>query len=170
SKTDNLVLRIVRMNNYPLILEQQQTSKLHILNEPFVSATPNFVVKKRTISMVISEDKSLQNVSKRNEYGEMQIAGEILACSDENDRRTRKIFDQVLFAVRFISTYVTFYKAEIPGGYWKELVTGLPKKYSVSIKRWPGENDELSGLDLADPEGRMAVLTALTKIRRFLLK
>ncbi|CAG8836384.1 25774_t:CDS:1, partial [Racocetra persica] len=115
-------------------------------------------------------DKSLRNIrDPRNEYGEMQIAGEILACGDENIREAGEISDQVLFAVRFISTHVTFYKAEISEKYWNELSIGLPDKYSVAIKRWPGENKKLSGLDLADPEGRIAVLTALTKIRQFLL-
>ncbi|CAG8539503.1 3155_t:CDS:2, partial [Diversispora eburnea] len=133
----------------------QPQSKLHILNEPYVSATPEFVINKETISMVIAEDKSLQNVSPRNDFGEMQIAGEILACGDENIRETGELSDQVLFAVRFI--YVTFYKAEIPAKYWNELDVGLPKKYSVAIKRWPGENKKRSGLDLADPDGRKTV-------------
>ncbi|RIB01864.1 hypothetical protein C2G38_2229435 [Gigaspora rosea] len=83
SSTDDLVadlLRIVRLNYYPLKITQHPQSKLYILNEPYVSATPNFVVKKGTISIVITEDKSLRNVrDPRNEYGEMQIASEILA-------------------------------------------------------------------------------------------
>ncbi|CAG8744436.1 23401_t:CDS:2, partial [Dentiscutata erythropus] len=86
SSTDDLVadlLRIVHLNNYPLRIAQQQTSELHILNEPYVSATPDFVVKKGTTTMVISEDKSLRNIDARTEYGETQIAGEILACGDE---------------------------------------------------------------------------------------
>ncbi|CAG8511805.1 13926_t:CDS:2 [Racocetra fulgida] len=178
SSTDDLVddlLRIARLNNYPFKIaffkiRLHSPSKLYILNEPYVSATPDFVVKKGTISMVATEDKSLRNVDPKNHYGEMQIAGEILACGDENIRETGEISDQVLFAVRFISTYVTFYKAKIPVKYWKELGKGLPKKYSVAIKRWPGENKKLSGLDLANPEGRIAVLTALSKIRQFLLK
>ncbi|CAG8600920.1 7172_t:CDS:2 [Racocetra persica] len=81
-------------------------------------------------------DKSLRNIrDSRNEYGELQIAGEILACDNENIHEAGEIFDQVLFTVHFISTYVTFYKAEIPEKYWNELSTGLSEKYSVAIKR-----------------------------------
>ncbi|KAF0491308.1 hypothetical protein F8M41_021842 [Gigaspora margarita] len=67
-------------------------------------------------------------------------------------------------------------------------IYGLPKEYSVVIKRlppdtstttvtplpdtatimsWPGENKKLCGLDLADLEEKIAVLTALTKIWQF---
>ncbi|CAG8587638.1 10234_t:CDS:2, partial [Scutellospora calospora] len=132
SSTNDLVadlLRIALLNYYPLKITQHPQSKLYILNEPYVSATPEFVVKKGTISMVITEDKSLRNVDPRNEYREMQIAGEILACGDENIRETGEVSDQ--------------------------LGIGLPKKYLVTIKRWPGENKKLSGLDLADPKGRI---------------
>ncbi|RHZ70240.1 hypothetical protein Glove_274g39 [Diversispora epigaea] len=173
SSTDTMVddlLRIAKLNNHPLKLMIHPPSKLHILNEPYVSATPEFVVDKRKISMIITEDKTLRNINHRNEYGEMQIAAEILSCGDENIRKLKKDTDQVLFAVRFISTYATFYKAQIPAEYWEELIKGLPKVNSVEIKRWPGENDDKSGLDLADPDGRKAVLTALTKIRQFILK
>ncbi|CAG8580882.1 4879_t:CDS:2, partial [Ambispora leptoticha] len=147
SRTDVLVdnlLDISGLDEWPLNISAQPQSKLYILNEPCVSATPEFVINKETISMVIAEDKSLKNVSPRNDFGEMQIAGEILACGDENIRETGELFDQ--------------------------LDVGLPKKYSVAIKRWPGENKKRSGLDLADPDGRKTVLIALTKIRQFLLK
>ncbi|CAG8481374.1 9983_t:CDS:2 [Diversispora eburnea] len=39
--------------------------------------------------------------------------------------------------------------AEIPFRYWKELTKGLPEENSIEIKRWSGENDKKSGLDLA---------------------
>ena len=108
-------------------------------------------------------------MNRNRNFGETQIAGEILACGDEN-MRTAEVVDQVMFAVRVISTYVTFYRAEIPAEYWKELGLGLPQKQSIVINRWPGENHIKSGLDLAEPDGRRAVLTALTKIRQSLLQ
>ncbi|CAG8614748.1 5501_t:CDS:2 [Diversispora eburnea] len=74
----------------------------------------------------------------------MQIAAELLACGNKNIRGDAKITNQVLFAIRFISIYVTFYKTEIPFGYWKELAK--------------------------NPDERKAVLTTLTKIRQYLLK
>lgn len=136
----------------------------------FWQLTTLWLKKKEEISMVITKDRSLRNINPKTRYGEIQIASEILACSDKNIRDNGEIYDQVLFAIRFISTYITFYKAEISEKYWKELSIGLPKKHSVVIKRWPGENKKLSGLDLASPEERIAVLNALTKIRQSLLK
>ncbi|RHZ60279.1 hypothetical protein Glove_355g94 [Diversispora epigaea] len=113
--------------------ENHPPNKLYILNRPYFSTAPEFV------------DKTLRNVDPTNDFGEMQIASEILACGNEN----------IL---------------GIPAKYWKELVKGLPINNSIEIKRWPGENYRKSGLDLADPGGRKVVLTALTKIRQFLLK
>ncbi|CAG8779748.1 14855_t:CDS:2, partial [Cetraspora pellucida] len=127
------------------------------------------ILMKENSRSLWNKDNNSAERYEEDQQPKMQIAGEILACGDENIREAGEISDQVLFAVRFISTHVTFYKAEIPEKYWNELSIGLPDKYSVAIKRWPGENKKLSGLDLADPEGRIAVLTALTKIRQFLL-
>ena len=50
---------------------------------------------------------------------------QILACGNE---------DQTIFAMRVISTYVTFYKALIPVKYWSELYNGLPEETSVKLK------------------------------------
>ena len=111
----------------------------------------------------------MRNVDPIQDFGETQIAAKVLTCGDEN-KREPKVADQVIFAVRVISTYVTFYRAEIPAEYWKELGLGLPQKQSIVINRWPGENHLKSGLDLAEPDGRRAVLTALTKIRQSLLR
>ncbi|CAG8630053.1 3414_t:CDS:2, partial [Diversispora eburnea] len=97
SRTDNLVadlLRIARLNNYPLEIAQQLPCKLHIFNKPYVSAKPDFVVTKGTISMIAVEDKTLQNVDPRFDFGEMQIAAEILSCGDENIRKVKKVTDQ----------------------------------------------------------------------------
>ncbi|CAG8633199.1 3078_t:CDS:2, partial [Diversispora eburnea] len=167
SRTDALVddlFRVTRLNKYPLEIVPQLPCKLYIFNKPYVSAKPDFLITKGIISMIIVEDKTLQNADRFNTYGETQMAAELLACGNENIRKDDEITDQVLFAVRFISTYTTFYKADIPVSYWKELNNGLPKRNSIKIKRWPGENYKKSGLDLADPGGRKAVLTALAKI------
>ncbi|CAG8526413.1 1007_t:CDS:2 [Diversispora eburnea] len=89
SKTDDMVadlLRIAQLNNYPLYIEQHPSNKLHIL-------------------------ETLRNVDPANDFGEMQIDGEILACRSENTRR-----------------------AEIPAGYWDELAKGLPIKIQLKSK------------------------------------
>ena len=100
-------------------------------------------------------------------FGETQITAELLVCSYMNINSTP--MDQTIFFMRIISTYVTFYKAVIPGAYWKELSDGLPQEQSVVVQRWPRENGLRTGLDLAEPDERRAILTALVKIRQHIL-
>ena len=97
---------------------------------------------------------------------------EILSCGSENIRSLGEARprDQTIWAVRVISTYVTFYKATITAMYWMELANGLPKEESVKVQRWPAENGLMTGFDLAEPDGRRTVLTALAKIRKSLLQ
>ncbi|CAG8591520.1 11393_t:CDS:2, partial [Funneliformis caledonium] len=45
--------------------------------------------------------------------------------------------DQTIFAIRVISSYVSFLKTTIPVEYWKGLRRGLPQKKSITIIRWP---------------------------------
>jgi hypothetical protein len=117
------------------------------------------------------QDKHIKNVYSSNGFGETLIAANIIACGDEDIRDTdnEKPIDKTIFAMRVISTYVTFYKAEIPAKYWSELSHGLPKS-EVIIKRWPGENAKRKGLDLVEPDGRRKVLEALANIRQCLLR
>lgn len=82
---------------------------------------------------------------------------------------TLKITDQTILAIRFISTHVTFYKANIPVAYWNELRMDLPQEQLVNILRWPGnKSDPELGLDLTEPTERESVLTTLAKIRKSL--
>ena len=116
--------------------------------------------------------KNVRNVRKSTDLGETQIAIEILVCGNENIRSLKKegYIDQTLWAIRVISTYVTFYKAKIPAMYWTELDYGLPQEQSIEIQRWPPDNGLTAGFDLSEPDGRRTVLTALTKIRESLLR
>ncbi|RUS15831.1 hypothetical protein BC937DRAFT_91938 [Endogone sp. FLAS-F59071] len=173
--TDTLVddlLRIVRFNRWPLKINNHPLCRLFVEGEPYVSSDPEFVVSKKRMAMLIVEDKHLRNVNQTTGFGEAQIAGEILACGDENIRLTGEegFEDQVIFAARVISTHVTFYKAEIPAEYWEELGDGLPKEQSVEILRWPARNGIRTGLDLAEPDGRKEVLRALVQIRESFLE
>src|SRR3954453_19254507 len=93
-------------------------------------------------------------------FGENQLAADMLACGFENI--LENLMDQEIFAFRVISTYVTFYRAEIPTSYWEELSNYLPlRERSVVIKRWPKENSRESGLNLTKPEESKAVTTNL---------
>ena len=95
----------------------------------------------------------------------------MLACGDENTRLAQKTYDVMVFVVRVISTYVTFYHAIIHKGYWDELAIGCPRQQSITIFRWPGDSSNpFVGFDLAEPNGRINVLEALCKIRQYILE
>jgi hypothetical protein len=110
----------------------------------------------------------LKNVKATTNFGEAQILAKILAVAVENTRE--KITDQNLFAIRIISTYVTFYKAVITKAYLRKLSRGLPDTHSIMVQRWPGENGLKTGFDLAEPGGRQSALMALARIHQFLLQ
>ncbi|CAG8654564.1 17613_t:CDS:2, partial [Funneliformis caledonium] len=167
--TDTLVddlLRITKLNNWPLKIRNHPLCKLYIEDEPCVSSDSEFVIKMRNLAILVY--KHLKNVGYGTNFGESQIAVEILACGSENIRSLgASPTDQTLWAVRVITTYVTFYKTTIPVKYWGELAKGLPQE-EVKVQRWPAENGLITGFDLATPRGRRSVLTGLAKIREFL--
>src|SRR5688572_6096283 len=98
-------------------------------------------------------------------YGEPQIAGEIIACGSENVRRAYASYDMTVFVARVISAYVTFYRTEIRKEYWDELANGCPRSQSITVRRWPVSGIPRNGFDLAEPNGRQNVLDALCRIR-----
>src|SRR5581483_4391397 len=99
-----------------------------------------------------------------NDYGEPQIAGEIIACGCENVREARTSYDMTVFVARVISTYVTFYRTDIRKEYWTELANGCPRSQSITVRRWPASSDPVKGFDLAEPNGRRAVFDAFCRI------
>jgi len=103
------------------------------------------------------------------DFGESQILAEILICRHENLRIYCAVTDQIIFAVRVVSSHVSFYKDEISIAYWKELRRELLHKQTIEILRWSGENDSYTGLNLAELNERQAMLMALAKIRKYLL-
>ncbi|CAG8776489.1 8081_t:CDS:2, partial [Dentiscutata erythropus] len=168
SETDtlvyNLLFQIVGLHRYPLKI------RLYIASECYMIAKPEFVINRKNISMIVIEGKHIKNKNliPSKGYGEARLAAEILACANENmlhtAHQTDVILDQIIFAVRVVSTYFTFYKAIIPSGYWNELGYGLLKKESIIIKRWPEDMRPASGLVIVEPSGRQNVLKAFFKI------
>jgi hypothetical protein len=86
-----------------------------------------------------------------------------LAAAYQN-RQKNIMRDQVLFAVRFICSYVTFYRFEVSNNYFKELAIGLPGNEHITMTRWPGQNNKTSGIDLKTVDGRRQVLRCLIAI------
>ncbi|CAG8564436.1 11320_t:CDS:2 [Paraglomus occultum] len=155
---DDLLRIVVGLNDWPLRVRNHPLCRLYIEDSPRVSSDPGF-------------DKHLNNVGPTSGFGESQISVEILACANENMRKEEYQYrDQTLWAIRTISHYVTFYKADIPAEYWRELELGVPQGQSVEVQRWPRENTLSSGFDLAQPAGRRAVLKALVQIRESLCR
>src|SRR4051812_25468053 len=70
------------------------------------------------------QDKHIKYIYSPSGFGETQIAANIIACVDENIRATdnEEPTDETIFAMRVLSTYVTFYKAEFPAKYWPNLL------------------------------------------------
>ena len=73
--------------------------------------------------------------------------------------------DQVLFAVQFICSYVTFYRFEVSNRYFRELAISLPANEHIIMTRWPGQNTKTSGIDLKTADGRRQVLRCLIALR-----
>ncbi|GBB96033.1 hypothetical protein RclHR1_02670002 [Rhizophagus clarus] len=162
----NNLLHISKLDTKPFNIKIRSDCKLFAGDDLYETIYPELLIlNQNKCPTMIVVGKHLNNVDK--DFEETRIAAEILSCGDKNRRRTHEDSDQTIFAIRLISTYVTFYKAVITTPYWKELNYGLPLKHSVLIKRWPGKNGLRTGLDITDPNGRKEVLLALAKIRQF---
>ena len=92
-----------------------------------------------------------------------------MAAAYEN-RQKNVMGDQVLFAVRFVCSYVTFYRFEISNNYFRELAVGLPANEHIIMTRWPAQNTKTSGIDLKTVDGRRQVLRCLIAIRNHIKK
>ncbi|KAF0424571.1 hypothetical protein F8M41_006496 [Gigaspora margarita] len=173
SHTDSLVADllfcVLAFHKWPLTVALHPTYKFAV-GEVVVSAKADFVISNQTYFVLVVEDKHLVNVRPTNDYGEPQVLAEMLACGEENIRLARRSYNMIMFSVRVISTYVTFYRTTINKEYWDELGDGCPRQQSLTIFRWPGNSsDPFEGFDLAEPDGRRSVLEALCKIRHYLL-
>ncbi|PKY31828.1 hypothetical protein RhiirB3_449637 [Rhizophagus irregularis] len=170
SKTDSLVThllyRAIDFDNWPLAVKVKEKYKIKVSDKK-IMAIAEFVIEKQGVAMIIIVEH-LENVNVTTDFGEAQILAKILAVANVNTKE--KVTNQTLFTVRVISTYVTFYKATISKAYLKEIRKGLPKRQSIEIQRWSGQNGLRTGFDFASPKGRQAVLTALARIQQFLLQ
>ncbi|CAG8800212.1 32690_t:CDS:2, partial [Gigaspora margarita] len=167
--TDTLVddlLRIAKLNSFPLMIINKPRYELYF-GDYCVVANPEFLIK--------SQDCVLVAVEVSSGFGEPQLAIEILSSGSENsrpyyDEKLGYFRNQTVFAIRVISTHVTFYKAMIPAKYWNELENNYPEEQSIEILRWPAINLKDSGFDLAEPDGRKKGLYSLINTRQSLLQ
>uniref|UniRef100_U9U9I7 Uncharacterized protein n=1 Tax=Rhizophagus irregularis (strain DAOM 181602 / DAOM 197198 / MUCL 43194) TaxID=747089 RepID=U9U9I7_RHIID len=135
----HLIFRTVNFDQWPMVIELRPKLEFTVGSATLI-ARPEFVIFLGKYAVLVIEDRHIKNVKLNYEYGESQIAGEIIACGNENLRIARK--------------------------YWYELAAGCPRRQSISVDRYPGDDsDPLNGFDLATSEGREAVINALCKIR-----
>ncbi|CAB5389950.1 unnamed protein product [Rhizophagus irregularis] len=139
----HLIFRTVDFDQWPMTIELHPTLRFSV-GSATLTAIPEFVISlqknDKQYSVLIIEDKHLNNIHPSNEYGEPQIAAEIIACGDENIQ------------------------------YWQELTVGCPQRQSITIIRYPGDNSNpINGFDLSTPNGRQSVIDALCKLREFII-
>ncbi|CAG8625237.1 4500_t:CDS:2 [Funneliformis mosseae] len=167
---NNILGNIFEFHAYPLRI------RLNITGEPYVTAIPDYLVDWEDINELVVEDKQLRNAAliPSKGYGEAQLAAELLACGSENMRelalrKSDVMSDQIIFGVRVISTYFTFYKAVISAKYFNELDLHLPLKESVVIQRWPENEHPKAGLNILKPDERLEALGAFAGIRKYIV-
>ncbi|CAH1760608.1 12788_t:CDS:2 [Entrophospora sp. SA101] len=165
----NLIFRVIDFDKWPLVVKLHPTFKFSVGNA-ILSAKAEFVINYQNYSLLVVENKHLNNIKPTYDYGEPQIIAEILACGDENICKAHGACDMTIFVVHVVSTYVTFYCATINKRYWNELAIDCPQQQSITVLRWPGNSsDPIVGFDLAEPNGRRDVLEALSRIRQYIL-
>ncbi|CAB4406399.1 unnamed protein product [Rhizophagus irregularis] len=83
----HLIFRTVDFDQWPMVVELHPTLEFSV-GGTTLSAVPEFVINlqidEKQYSVLVIEDKHLKNVTPTNDYGEPQIAAEMIACGSEN--------------------------------------------------------------------------------------
>jgi hypothetical protein len=166
----NFILTDLRFNRYPFLLNLQPDYSFEVFGNK-VTAKLEFSIEKNKGILCFDEDKHLHGISSTTEYGEAQIAAEILACAftnfDKADSPTREQ-DQTIFAIRVIGTRFTFYKAFVGSEYCKSLGDGFPPdSHTITVYRFPPNDDKETfyGYNYANENHRPIVLRLLIQLR-----
>jgi hypothetical protein len=132
------------------------------------------VVCFETLRSNVDEDKHFHGINTISEFGEAQMAAEMLACaySNYNDAESKSQgCDQIIFAMRVIGTRFTFYKGDISEHYIQHLVLGFPPaNVRVTIYRYPAKSETRPfGYDYADEKDRPLILELLVRLREHMM-
>lgn len=165
----NYILARLEFNEEPFLMNMQSKCRFPVGGK-FVTAVIEFTIEKNNTILCFDEDKHFHGhtVSYAYEYGESQIAAEILACAYTNfDRGEYRGKDHTVFAMRIIGSRFTFYKAFVSAEYCKSISNGLPPSdKTVYILRYPPNNDkDLYGYDYADNQLRPKIIELLFRLR-----
>ncbi|RCH78087.1 hypothetical protein CU098_004708, partial [Rhizopus stolonifer] len=146
----NYLLTELKFNKYPFSLKLQHDYSFKIFGEK-VTAKIEFSIEKNVGVVCFSEDKHLNGIDSSSEYGESQIAAEILACAYNNynkaDSPTR---------------------AFVTSNYIESLNYGFPQEDNdITILRFPPKSQKqyYMGYDYANENERPIIIELLLRVR-----
>ncbi|ORX42517.1 hypothetical protein DM01DRAFT_1341041, partial [Hesseltinella vesiculosa] len=170
----NYLLYELKFHKHPFIMNIQPDYYFRVENHE-VTAKVEFSIEKqeaikdevKRLVLCFDEDKHLHNLSSNNNYGECQIAAEILACAYTNYDRADSLTqgqDQTIFAVHVIGFRFTLYKAHVTKEYMRSLSEGFPSE-TLRVLRYPSDEVHRYGYDYTDAKERVLVLQMLLNLR-----
>ena len=164
----NYLLSKLEFSDYPFLLNLQEEYEF-IIGRKKVTAKIEFTVERNNSVFCLDEDKHLHGITATSEYGECQIAAEILACAYSNFEGAKshtKEMDQTIFAVRVIGSRFTFYKAYVKAEYLRSLPYGFPPDNLVTkVLRFPSKQQSEYGYDYADERVRPLIIEFFLRLR-----
>lgn len=177
SNTDSMVnylLTKLELNEYPCSLRLQQLFSFDV-KEVSIASVPEFCIEHGMDVVLIDEDKHFKNARPGSQWGECQIAGEMLAVACSNQKKqymgksqARSI--ETIYAIRVIGTRFTFYRSDIQKTYIDSLDTGDISE-GMLIYRYPGNNkkdEAYSHWDYLNPDERPKIIEALFQIKLYI--
>ncbi|KAF8931142.1 hypothetical protein EDD21DRAFT_187014 [Dissophora ornata] len=167
SKTCDMVgdlLFALGLNKFPLSVSRESMFKLDLGIGEDVTSKPEFTVEKGKRVLFVDEDKHIKYINRTKQWGEFQLAGEMLVCGLA---RNKLEGDVSIHGMRVIGTRFTFYHTVISEEYYMNLHD--PNRPDVEIKRFPTLDDgkdalESRSLDYKDPDQRKIVVDTLVRI------
>lgn len=166
----NYLLTKLEFNEEPFLMNLQ-SDYCFTVNRTTVNAKIEFTIEKDKGILCFDEDKHFHGhaMTHAYEYGESQMAAEILACAYTNFDRSSSPMrgqDQTIFAIRVIGSRFTFYKAFISADYCESLIYGFPPDSKrVTVLRYPSNENHFYGYDYADENLRQSIIHLLLRLR-----
>ena len=164
----NYLLTRLGFSEYPFLLNLQEEYRFKV-QEKVVTAKIEFTVEKNNGVLCLDEDKHINSITETSEYGECQIAADILACAYSNFETAMsptRGMNQMIFAIRVIGSRFTFYKALISKEYLQNLPYEFPPdSIKIEILRFPPKEQHPYGYDYADERLRPLIIELFLRLR-----
>lgn len=175
SRTDAFVqhlLEKLEFCEYPLMVQPQPLFKFKVHTKE-ISSKYDFAVIKDSRVMLVDEDKHFRNTGPASNWGENQIAGEIVSGAYWNySYNTEPKLESIkIYAVRAIGLRFTFYKAIVSSAYLDSLGDGLPSS-NIVIHRYPSSsaNKKFPYLDYGNTNEREQIIDLLMRMREDMIE